>query len=178
MIDSATDLTEELLKNAPRLGVPLSEIAHHLNIGAEALERQLERDARFLLLPTGTFPDLSLLPAKERDAYAAALRAAGLHGTPRVLLADPAAPAPGSSIEVLLRDSVGRLLTRSPDPALAAAADQIEEVLRRFTPPPPEPDRTGPSTSPPPAQTGSERVPPRRRIPSPPRPRYPGSRRG
>lgn len=190
MIDSLTDRTETFLSQCRRAAVPLIELAEQLRADPESLRRQLEHDDRFVLIPPTDVPDLTRLTAADREAYTAALRAAGVHTTPSVALARPEDAEPGGRVDLLLRNSVARLLALTPDPGLAAAAERIRPALRAalgpaLSPPlsptahPPEgPGETAPSTTPPRGRTAPARVPPRRRTPSPPRPPYPGSRRG
>lgn len=189
MTDSLNDRAEAELRRERRGAVPLSELARRLGTGSASLAAVLDHDDRFLLIAPTCVPDLTLLPAADREAYAAALREAGMETAPTVALAtptEPAEPADVSPVELLLRDSVARLLAANPEPALAAAAHRVwpalTEALAGAAPPNGEPTRaprdgTGPSTTRPPDPDGRGRVPRRRRTPSPRRPRHGGSRR-
>lgn len=182
MIDSLTDRAETFLAHDRRAALPVAELAGHLRADPESLTRQIARDPRFVLVGPGISPDLDLLPPGERDAYAAALREAGVHLTPSVALADPAEADEGSAVDLLLRSSVARLLALRPEPAFAAAAERARAALglalTPSDPPVRSPDGIDPSTTLPPVPSRPARVPPRRRTPSPRRPPYPGSRRG
>lgn len=181
MIDSLTDRAKTFLTHTRRAAVPLAELAGHLRQDPESLVRQIAHDPRFVLIQPAFSPDLAPLNAGERDAYAAALDAVGIHITPSVALADPTALATGGTVELLLRSSVARLLAETREPALAAAAERtraaLDAALTATEPPEPTSAGTAPSTTPPPDPSESARVPPRRRIPSPPPPPYRGSRR-
>lgn len=178
MLDSLTDRTETYLRHARRATIPLSELAEQLRADPGSLARLLDHDNRFLLLRPDTAPDLSLLPSVDRDAYAAAFRAAGIHFLPAVALADPPAADPRGPLEILLQSTVARLLASRPEPALAAATDRVRAALEAAAPTARRAHGTDPSTTPLPDRSGPARVPPRRRMPSPPRPPYPGSRPG
>lgn len=184
MFDPLTDRAERLLRCARRVAIPLPELADRLRTESVALAAELDRDPRFILVDPTVRSDLSLLPPPDRDRYAAALSAAGVHTAVTVSLAAPVESASGSAVEDLLRESVARVLSTSPEPALAEAAERLRGALREAlsaAPPAagPEraPDGTEPSTTPPHGRGGRGRVPPRRRTRSRRRPPYPGSRR-
>lgn len=181
MIDRLTDRAERLLRDAPRIVVPLSELARGLGAEPGTLARDIADDDRFLLLEPAAPLDLTLLTPADHEAYAAALGAAGVHSAPGVLLARPhpaRSRAPESPIDLLLRESVTRLLTLTPEPRLAAAAERVLTALAAAIPTVDRSDGTDPSTTPPPGPVDPVRDPPRRRPPSPRRPPYRGSRRG
>lgn len=170
-----TDRAEALLRATPRVSVPLAELAVELGVEGDALAAALDADARFALVQPAAFPRLSALDEAERHAYATAFRAAGLEAAPSVVLTAPD-PDPGGPVSVdrILRETVTRVLARSGDPVLAAAAER----LRRAVVATDAIAGTAPSTTPPPGRSGPAPAPPRRRPTSPPRPPYPGSPRG
>ena len=182
MTDTLTDRAERLLRDGRRIAVPLPELAQRLGAQPDSLARALEDDDRFLIVPSAAPLDLTQLEPAERDAYATALRAAGVNTTPSVLLAEPATAGDGSApdapVQLLLRESVTRLLALSPEPNLAAAAERLRTALTAAVRPACPPCGTAPSTTPPPDPAGPARVPPRRRAPSHRPPPYRGSRRG
>lgn len=179
MIDPTTDplneRAEAFLTSARRVAVPIPELARRLGADPDSLTRCLDEDPRFVVMDPVVLPDLSHLPsAADRDAYTRALVTAGVHVHPSVALAEPVSLPPGSPVDLLLRNSVARLLARSSDPALAAAAERLRSALTASV----DPGETDPSTTPTPDPPARARVPPRRRAPSRGRPPYPGSRRG
>lgn len=178
MIDPLNDRAEAFLSEARRAVVPVPELARRLRAEPDTLARQLDDDPRFVLIRSIAFPDITVLPDIDRGACVRALEAAGVHVEPRVALAEPPDLPPDSPVELLLRNSVVRLLARSSDPALAAAAERLRSALAATVTPAEDPDGTAPSTTPPPRPMPRGRAPPRRRVPSHPRPPYPGSRRG
>lgn len=193
MIEPLTDRTERVLRRAHRLAVPLPELARQVGASPGPLAEELERDDRFIVIPAAIIPDFTHLPAADRKAYGAALRAAGVQTAPSVTLARPVAPTADGELEVLLRGSVAGLLAVLPVPDMAEAAERaraaLDEVRAAARDPsltgvaegdgrPPAPAETPPSTTPPPGPDEPVRAPPRRRIPSPARPPYPGARRG
>lgn len=165
------DLAAAILDASSRALVPISELAPAVGTEPGVLLNRLHEDDRFLLVQPGGFPDLTMLPAEEREVYTEALRAAGVHAAPLVALA---APEPGDHPTALLRQSVARLLAREPEPELATSAERLGRVIEEAL----QPYRTDRSTTPPPGPPPADRVPPRRRPPSPRRPPYPGSHRG
>lgn len=181
MIDTLVDRAERLLSDARRIAVPLPELAARLGAEPSSLAPRLEEDHRFLLIHPITVLDLTLLPPADRDAYSAALQAAGMDTVPRVALAEPP-DLPGRPVERLLRESVTRLLARSPEHGLAVAAERALAALTAVGSPadPPGDHSSGidPSTTHPPGPPALARAPPRRPAPPPRRPPYRGSRRG
>lgn len=175
---SLTDRVEELLNGTARVAVPVPEIAEALGTSPAALVALIEDDPRFLVIQPEAFPDLAMLPEVDRSAYGRALREAGVHGTPSIALRVAASASDHDDVGLLLRDSVARLLVRSPEPALLAAAERMRRAVTDVTKAGPDPVETAPSTTPLPDRSGQNRVPPRRRHSPPARPRYPGSRRG
>lgn len=170
------DRVEELLNGTARVAVPVPEIAEQLDTSPASLAAQLREDTRFVLIQPAAFPDLAMLTEAERSAYSRALREAGVHGTPSVALRDFDTDRNGD-VDLLLRDSVTRLLVRSPEPALVAAAERMRRVVTAVTRSRPDSAEKAPSTTPAPDRTAGRRVPPRRRRSPPAPPRYPGSRR-
>lgn len=175
---SLADRIEELLSGTARVAVPLPEIADQLDTSPAIAAARIRDDPRFVLIQPPPFPDLAMLPDADRSAYGEALRAAGVHGTPSVALRDPGDTGRDRQLDLLLRDSVARLLVENPEPALVAAAERIRSVVTDVTRPHPDPVETAPSTTPPPGPPARKRDPPRRRHSPPARPPYPGSRRG
>lgn len=172
MSDLLSDRAEAILSAGQRLALSLTALARALGVSPEALAAQLQGDDRFIIIHPPTAPDFTLLTAADREAYTAALRAAGWADAPRVALAAP--PHGARSVDGLLRESLSRLLARTPEPALLAVAERLEEAVRAAT----GPGRAAPSTTPPPDPCGRDGAPPRRRCPPRRPPPYPGSRRG
>lgn len=157
-----------------RVLVPVPELARAVDIDPARLLMGLAEDPRFVVVRPPLFPDLTLLPATDRQAYSAALAAAGVHATPVVALSEPES---GDAVPALLRRTVGRLLARDPAPELAIQADRLEQVMRAALS---EEWRagTGRSTTPLPGPRPAAPDPPRRRAAERRPPRYRGSRRG
>lgn len=179
---SLIDRAAAILARADRAAIPLPELADRLGATADELRRHLNDDSRFVLVAAPPFPDLTTLAPGDRDAYAAALRQAGVLGEPCVALTDPDDPGPVPPLDRLLRNSVARLLGRTADPALLAASERLRTALSGLgaTPAdsaPLQPAGTAPSTTPLPGPHGSAKGPPRRLPPSLRPPRYRGSRR-
>lgn len=168
-----TDRAETHLRATRRVSVPLSELALALGADEARVRRALEPDDRFVVLGPTAIPELVPLPDTDRDAYAAAFRAAGLGSSATVALtAPPVDEEP--SVDAMLRRTVARVLARSADADLAAAAERIRRAVRATK----GSDGRGRSTTPPPDPSAAPPAPPRRPPPSLRRPPYPGSRRG
>lgn len=175
---SLADQVEELLNGTSRVAVPLPDVARQLDTSPATLAALIRDDARFVVVEPATFPDLAMLPEADRAAYSRALREAGVHGTASVALRVPLEPLPPGEVDLLLRDSVARLLVQTPEPALLAAAERMRQAVTDVTRRRPDPAETTPSTTLPPDPPERNRAPPRRRHSPPVPPRYPGSRRG
>ncbi len=172
------DRAVEILSSTSRLAIPLTDLARTLDTSTAALAAQLLDDDRFVVVHPTAFPDLSLLSETDRTAYDVALRAAGVHPVPSVALRTHAGGRRHCSVDILLRDSMARLLASTPQEDLLAAAERMRLAVSRAMGPAPDPDGTAQSTTPlpgPPERTRDR--PPRRRSPRRPPP-YPGSRRG
>ncbi len=184
-ITSLTDRVRAILARSDRPAIPLPELASALGATADGLRHELDHDPRFVLVPPPPFPDLTTLSSADRATYEAALRRAGVQGEACVALAEPDDPGPDPAVTRLLRDSVARLLARSADPALLAAAERLRQALAEAVPTPAVPAPavpapavpapavptpaalvgTDPSTTPAPGPPAPGRAPPRGRPP-------------
>jgi len=173
---SLADRAAALLAESDRAAMTLPELARALGATRAELGRWLGDDARFVHVAPPAFPELTILPTVDGASYEAALQRAGVGRAPSVALAEPADPGPGAAVALLLRDSVTRLLARTPDPALVAAAERVRPALAAATSP--DPAGTAPSTTRPPDPPEPVRGPPRGRPQPRRRPPYRGSRRG
>lgn len=132
MTDPTVARAVAILRDAPSVALPLTDLARRLDYGdVGALARLLGPDPRLRILdPTG-FPELAALGPERAAAYDRALRAAGLRAARRVVLADPPAAPPGAGVDALLRYTTGRLLApgTGAGPVLAAA-ERAHQVLQ------------------------------------------------
>lgn len=163
MTDPLTDRALDIMAGAACVAMPVRELARHLGHGDPfTLGRRLEADGRFVVLRTTPFPAVQPDPLGRDDAYRAALRAAGLWGEPVVARSGVSA-GPGTTIEAVLRDSIGRLLSSGIEPSLVLAAMLAQEAVAAVTPsdsgalstipfPDLRPPRKGPPLPPPPTQ--------------------------
>lgn len=172
-----TDRAEEILNRTTRVALSLPELARQLDTSPASLTAQLEADERFVLVRPTCFPDLSLLSDHDRRAYDTALHAAGVRSAASIALRAPAGPGSGAAVDLLLRDSVTRLLARTPDEALVAAAERMRLALSQIPDAAACPAGTARSTTPLPGPPAPASAPPPRRPSSGRRPRCPGSRR-
>ena len=172
-----------------RTGQPiltLPRLAGLLGLGEAALALRLEGDLRFRVLATPALLTPATLGSDDDAvAYARALDAAGLAGSRVVILAEEEAATAGTA--ALVADTMRRLILApaSDTPvaeihaAAAAAAAGIPDADSRgavaLSPAAPP---AGTSTTPLPPPRPPAKARPRRRPPSWPRPRDPGSRRG
>jgi hypothetical protein len=160
MPDPTLDRVAAILRSGGRIAMTTADLARALGPGdptptAARLERLLPEDDRFILLDAGaTLPGLAAWAARDRAAYAAALRHVDLPRPPLVLLRDvvdlsgrrvgtPAATA----LTALLHHTVLDLATTRFAAAVAGAAEATRAALVRVTPPP---ERSARSTSLPP----------------------------
>lgn len=174
---SLADRAAALLNDTSRVAMPLPQIARRLEVSPAAVIAQVQDDDRFVLIPPTAFPDLAMLPEDDRSAYDAALASAGVHGTPCIALREPLEDGTSDDVDLLLRNSVARLLGRTPEPSLLAAAERVRMAVTSLVAPRRDPVETDPSTTPLPDPIARRRDPPRRRRPPHPKPPYPGSRR-
>lgn len=176
--DALTDRAEALLDATPQVALSLPELAGLLDTSTAALAAQLEGDDRFVLIQPTTFPDLSLLAEADRAAYGAALQEAGVHAAPSVALRTPADPGADCSLDLLLRNSVARLLALAPAEGLIAVTERMRMAVGEAIATTDDPAGTAPSTTPPPDPLAPGSALPRSRHRPRRRPPYPGSRRG
>lgn len=172
-----TDRAEAILNSTGRVALSVHELAGRLDTSPATLTAQLEGDDRFVLIQPATFPDLSLLADRDRRAYDNALQAAGVHPAPSIALRAPVEEGSRGSVDLLLRNSVTRLLAETPEEGLIAAAERMRLALSGIRDTRACPVGTAPTTIPPPDPPGPPSAPPRRRRPPGHRPPYPGSRR-
>lgn len=129
MTDPAIERAIALLCDAPRVTLPLAELARRLGYGdPDALARLLDADHRVLVLDPPLLPGLATFPAAGRAAYDVALRRAGLCGVRRVALVRRPAPGPGADTAELLRQTAARLL--APDVEANTVASVAERANR------------------------------------------------
>lgn len=160
MTDPTLDRVAAILRSGGRIAMTTADLARALRPGdttatAASLERLLLEDDRFILLDAGaTLPGLDAWGARDRAAYAAALRHVDLPRPPLVLLRDIADPcgqpvgAPAATaFTALLHHTVLDLATTRSAAAIANAAEATRAALARVSPPP---ERSARSTSPPP----------------------------
>lgn len=179
--DSAPTLSDRaaaLIDAGRPVCLPLPDLARRLGTTPSHLAGLLEEDGRFVLVRPTLFPELALLPESERARYRAALLSAGVTSTLAVGLREPGEAPPDASVERLLRDSVSRLLTVSPEPDLLTVAEGTRQAVSSALLAAADPGRTAPSTTPPRYPTGPARDPRPRQHARRPEPRTRGSRRG
>jgi hypothetical protein len=158
-MNAIPDRAEAALRAARRMAVPLPQLARELAVEGRSLAHHLAGDRRFVVVEPVAYPDLGPLPEPLRAAYVAALRSAGVEDAPAVVLVTPTPRGPGplEAVETLLHRTVAAVLTRTPDPRLAAAAERTRRAVAAASEPPgrarsttPLPDRRGPAPAPPP----------------------------
>jgi hypothetical protein len=177
MPDPTLDRAAAILRPGGPIAMTAADLARALDrptdpAAVAALERHLAEDPRFLVLDRGAqLPGLDAWDARDRLAYATALRTVDLPRPPLVLLRphlDPApdslsARAPGTapdlapdpapdlalatSVTGLLRHTILELAHTPAAPRLAMAAEATRSALLRVSPPP---VGSAPSTTPPP----------------------------
>lgn len=158
MQDPIIDRTLAILADAGRVALPLAAIARELGYrDPAALEPRLADDDRLVLVHGGPFPPVAPDPLGRDEAYAAALRSAGLARVTLVARTrvSPAAPA----VDALLCASIAPLVASPGAAGLVAAAARAQDAVREATA-----GEGGPSTTPPPG-------------PPPPGPAWPPPRR-
>jgi hypothetical protein len=169
MPDPTLDRAAAILRPGGPIAMTAADLARALDrptdpAAVAALERHLAEDPRFLVLDRGAqLPGLDAWDARDRVAYATALRTVDLPRPPLVLLRPHLDPEPDTvpalapepapdpvlapSITSLLRHTILELAHTPAAPRLAMAAEATRSALLRVSPPP---VGTAPSTTPPP----------------------------
>ena len=131
MTDPIIERAIALLRDAPRVALPLDRLARQLgHADAGSLGRHLAADPRLLVLDSPALPGLALLAGERWTAYDAALGRVGLTGARSVVLVQRATPPLHADAAELLRHTTARLL--EPGPAagpMAAAAELAHAAL-------------------------------------------------
>lgn len=150
MPDPTLDRAAAILRYGGRIAMTTTDLARALRpddasaaATAASLERRLREDDRFILLDAGaTLPGLDAWAARDRAAYAAALRHVDLPRPPLVLLRDIAEPSPlpvgiraATALAALLHGTVIDLATSRSAVAIALAAEATRAALVRVSPP-------------------------------------------
>jgi hypothetical protein len=169
MPDPTLDRAAAILRPGGPIAMTAADLARALDrptdpAAVAALERHLAEDPRFLVFDRGAqLPGLDAWDARDRLAYATALREVDLPRPPLVLLRPDLDPGPDSipalapdpapdpvlatSLTGLLRHTILELAHTPAAPRLAMAAEATRSALLRVSP---TPVGTAPSTTPPP----------------------------